>query len=142
MASLSNQLFRVLRPDFFRVLAGPLAQLYVDVLDSLELEASQRSQGLDRAEVLALVERVIEQHQDWPDSGDGVMPAAMTTRDRARAVYDTLRTSGWLQEEERSDWQRLVLFDSNGTLLLQAMRRMVSPEAIFSDKLVNVCTTL
>ncbi len=142
MASLSNQLFRVVRPDFFRVLAGPLARLYVDVLDSIEVEASQRSQGLDRDEILALVEQVVEQHQDWPDSGDGVMSAAMTTRDRARAVYDTLRTSGWLLEEERSDWQRLVLFDSNGILLLQAMRRMVSPEAIFSDKLINVCTTL
>ncbi len=142
MASLSNQLFRVVRPDFFRVLTGPLARLYVDVLDSLEVEASQRSQGLDRTEVLAIMEEVIEQYQDWPDSDDGNLPAAMTTRDRARAIYDTLRTSGWLQEEQRSDWQRLVLFDSNGTLLLQAMRRMVSPEAVFSDKLINVCTTL
>ena len=52
---------------------------FLDVLDSLELEASQRSQGLDRAEVVALVEQVIEHYQDWPDSGDGVMPTAMTT---------------------------------------------------------------
>lgn len=129
MASLSHQLFRVIRPDFFRVLSGPLARLYVDVLDSLEVEASQRSQGLDRAEVLAIMEQVIEQNQDWPDSGEEAMPAALTSRDRARAVYDTLRNAGWLQEEERSDWQRVVMFDSNGTLLLQAIRRMVSPEA-------------
>ena len=45
MTTLAAQLFREVRPDFFRVLAGPLARLYVDSLDALEREASQRSQA-------------------------------------------------------------------------------------------------
>ena len=50
-SSLVTQLFREVRPDFFRVLAGPLARLYVDALDALEREASQRNQGIDRTGV-------------------------------------------------------------------------------------------
>lgn len=143
MSVLAAQLFREVRPDFFRVLAGPLAQLYVDVLDSLEREASQRNQGLDRAEALALVEQVVEQHGDLAGTDDELIAAATSNRERARAVLDTLRVSGWLQEEERSDWQRLVFFDPNGTVLLHALRRIAFPEAaVFSDKLVNVCATL
>ena len=143
MATLSNSLFREMRPDFFRVLAGPLASLYVDVLDALEREASQRNQGFDRAEALALVEQVIEEHGNMPDPNDGLMAAATTNRERARVILDTLRAAGWLQEEERADWQRLVLFDPNGMVLLQTLRRIAFPEAaVFSDKLVNVCTTL
>lgn len=143
MTALAAQLFREVRPDFFRVLAGPLARLYVDALDSLEHEASQRNQGLDRSEALALVEQVVEQHADLAVAGDELIAAGATTRERARAVLDTLRAAGWLLEEERSDWQRLVFFDPNGTILLQALRRIAFPEAaVFSDKLVNVCATL
>lgn len=143
MSALAAQLFREVRPDFFRVLAGPLARLYVDALDSLEREASQRNQGLDRAEALALVEQVVEQHGDLAGTDDELIAAATSNRERARAVLDTLRASGWLQEEERSDWQRLVFFDPNGSILLHALRRIAFPEAaVFSDKLVNVCATL
>ena len=143
MSALAAQLFREVRPDFFRVLAGPLARLYVDALDSLEREASQRNQGLDRAEALALVEQIVEQHGDLAGTDDELIAAATSNRERARAVLDTLRAAGWLQEEERSDWQRLVLFDPNGSVLLHALRRIAFPEAaVFSDKLVNVCATL
>lgn len=143
MSALAAQLFREVRPDFFRVLAGPLARLYVDTLDTLEREASQRNQGLDRAEALALVEQVVEQHEELTEAEDDVIAAATSNRERARAVLDTLRTAGWLQEEERSDWQRLIFFDPNGTVLLHALRRIAFPEAaVFSDKLVNVCATL
>ena len=48
MSLLAATLFREVRPDFFRVLSGPLARLYVDALDMLEREASERNQGLDR----------------------------------------------------------------------------------------------
>ena len=58
MTALAAHLFREVRPDFFRVLAGSLAYLYVDALDALEREAVQRSQGLGRDEALALVEQV------------------------------------------------------------------------------------
>jgi hypothetical protein len=142
MSLLAASLFQEVRPDFFRVLAGPLARLYVDTLDALEREASQRSNGLDRAEALALVEEVLVQHEN-PAVVSDEMPDAATNRDRARTVLDTLRATGWLQEEERSDWQRLVFFEPNGTVLLQALRKIAFPEtAVFSDKLVNVWATL
>jgi hypothetical protein len=48
---------------------------------------------------------------------------------------ETLRTAGWLQEEERSDWQKGVFFDPNGSVPLQTLRRMAySGAAIFSGK--------
>lgn len=143
MASLSSQLFREVRPDFFRVLSGPLAPLYVDALDALEREASQRNQGLGRSEALGIVEQVVEQHGDAGLSAEDPAAQPAGPRERARIVFETLRGAGWLQEEERSDWQRLVFFDPNGVLLLQALRKMAFPEAaVFSDKLVNVCFTL
>ncbi len=69
-SAFSSNLFREVRPDFFRVLAGPLARLYVDALDALEREASQRNQGIDRSEALALLEQVVEQHEDLIGADD------------------------------------------------------------------------
>src|SRR6266540_6324575 len=110
MASLAAQLFREVRPDFFRVLAGPLARLYVDVLDALEREAARRNQGLDREEALALVEQVLEGHAEVSTVDDASLMQAATTREKARVVLEVLRHAGWLEEEQRSDWQRLVFF--------------------------------
>lgn len=143
MSSFAVQLFREVRPDFFGVLARPSARLYVDALEAIEYEAVQRNQGLDREEALALVERVIEQHSDLGIAEDESVAQAGTNRDKARVVLETLRKTGWLQEEERADWQRRIFFDSNGVVLLQALRKIAFPEAaVFSDKLVNVCFTL
>src|SRR5229473_598717 len=128
MSMLAAHLFREVRPDLFRVLAGPLARLYVDALDALEREALQRSQGLDRDEALALVEQVVEQYGEISAVDDEPVAQAATTRDKARIVLETLRKTGWLQEEERTDWQRLVFFDPNGALLLQALRKIAFPE--------------
>ena len=143
MSALAAQLFREVRPDFFGVLARPSARLYVDSLDALEYEAVQRNQGLDREEALALVERVVEQHGDLSAAEDESVAQAATTRDKARIVLETLRKTGWLYEEERTDWQRKIFFDANGVVLVQALRKIACPEAaVFSDKLVNVCFTL
>jgi hypothetical protein len=142
-SSLATPLFRQVRPDFFRVLAGPLARLYVDALDALEREAGQRNQSIDRAEALALVEQVVEQHEDLVHISDESVHAKTRGHERAREVVEALRTAGWLKEEERTDWQKLVFFDPDGSVLLQAIRRIAFPEAaVFSDKLVNVCATL
>ena len=139
----STQLFREVQPDFFRVLVGDLRRLYVDALDALERETSQRNQGIERTEALALVEQVIEQHGDLSSTADESFSKVTTNRERARAVLDILRSAGWLQEEERTDWQRLIFFDPNGSVLLQALRHIAFPEAaVFSDKLVNICATL
>jgi hypothetical protein len=121
-----------------------LAALYVDALDALEHEAAHRNYGLDREEALGLIESVVERHHsdvdqsmnneiDWPETSNG----------KARLVLEALRNAGWLQEEQHSDWRRLVFFDSDGIILIQALRKIAFPTAVvFSDKLVNVCATL
>jgi hypothetical protein len=145
MASpLSNALFREVRPEFFRVLAGAkTGRLYVDALDSLERAAAQRVQGIERDDALALVEEAVEAHADVPLDEADPASAALSTREKARAVLDTLRRAGWLEDEERSDWQKLIHFHPSGQALMQTLRRIAFPEGVvFSDKLVSVCTTL
>jgi len=143
MIGLSSFLFREVRPDFFRVLASPLAPLYVDVLDVLDREIRQRNHGVDREEALALIQEVIEQHGEAIDAIEDERGPAPTQNERARSVLETLRKAGWLEEEERSDWQRVVFFEPNGVMLFQALRKIAWPEAaVFSDKLANVCATL
>src|ERR1035438_6823496 len=65
MSSLAIELFREVRPGLFRVLAGPNARTYVDVLDALEVESTQRHDGMSREEALAIVVDVLEQHPDF-----------------------------------------------------------------------------
>jgi len=139
MVRLAAQLFREVSTDFFRVLASPLASLYVDVLDALDREAAENNQGLDREEALGLVEHVLEQHLEVSELTAADPGAATTPDSRARSVLEALRKAGWLHEEERSNWQRLIYFEPNGTLLLQTLRTIAFPEAAaFSDKLFNV----
>lgn len=143
-SSLASSLFREVRPDFFRVLSGSLARLYVDTLDALEREAARRNHGLEREEALALIEQVVEAHGGLVDAENEALQQAATIRDKARAVFDYLKQAGWLAEDDaRSDYQKIVFFDPNGIVVMQALRKIAFPDAaIFSDKVVNVCTTL
>lgn len=143
MNQLALNLFREVSADFFRVLASPLSSLYVDALDALEREAAHGNQGLDRDEALAIVQQVLEGHVEIAELAEDEAGLGATGSGKARSVLETLRKTGWLHEEERSNWQRLIYFEPNGTLLLQALRKMASPEAaVFSDKLLSVCATL
>ncbi len=137
MAALADALFREVRPEFFRVLSGGLARLYLDALDALEVEASRRSQGLDREDALGLIEQAVEAHAaEWTESdtspgGTPGGPAPVrTVREKALVVFDTLKRAGWLTEEEnRSDYRQQVSFDAHGTVLLQALRKSRTAEA-------------
>jgi hypothetical protein len=139
MEQLARALFREVSSEFFRVLSSPQSNVYVDVLDSLEREASQRNQGVTRDEALAIAEETISTCGYSEIDVEGESSSA----GKARSVLDVLLASGWLHEEQRSDWQKLVYFDSSGALLLQALRKIAQPESVvFSDKIVNVCSTL
>jgi len=131
------------RPEFFRVLSGPAACLYVDALEALERAAESQLQGIDREDALALVEEAVEEHAEVAPDEANPASVGLSSRDKARAVLETLRRTGWVELEERSDWQKLIHFHPNGQALLHGLRKIAFPEAlVFSDKLVGVCSTL
>jgi hypothetical protein len=139
--AFSSALFEEVRPEFFRVLCGSAARLYVDALDSLERATAEQITGLERNDALAIVEEAVEAHSDLPLDEGG--PTILSTRERARSALEVLFQAGWLEEEQRADWQRLVHFNPSGIALMRVLREIAFPAAsIFSDKLVSVCTTL
>jgi hypothetical protein len=151
MSSLAIELFREVHPGLFRVLAGPNARTYVDVLDALELESTQRHEGMSREEALAIVMDVLEQHPDFlpgqeemgaDEAGEFV---SLPPKERARRVLEYLarKDVGWVEDVQLPDWQRRVRFDAHGAILLDALRRIARPDAaVFTDPFVGVCAIL
>lgn len=144
---LSTALFRETRGSgFFRVLSGKNATFYVDVLDALEREASERAEGMAREEVVALVGEVLEHHPGFEFDGElGENPEMQLTgtRDKARLLLEHLLKCHWLEEPPRRDWRRTIHFDAHGATLIAALRKIAWPEAaVFTDKLIAVCGML
>lgn len=151
MISLADQLFREVNPGFFRVLAGRSAAVYLDVLDSLEREASERHEGMSRDEALAIVSEVLTQHPAFaPEEGEiesaGLEQfTGLPLREKARRVLDHLARPeiGWVLDEQLPNWERVVRFDAHGVTLLEALRKIARPDAVvFTDKLQGVCAAL
>lgn len=151
MISLADQLFREVNPGFFRVLAGKSAAAYLDVLDSLEREASERHEGMSREEALAIVSEVLAQHPAFdPEEGEIESAvreqfAGLPLREKARRVLDHLARPeiGWVLDEQLPNWERVVRFDAHGVTLLEALRKIARPDAVvFTDKLQGVCAAL
>ncbi len=139
--ALSRALFREVKPEFFRVLAGPAAPLYLDALDALERVATERLDGLEREDAVGLVQEAVEAHADLPL--DDTAPAGSSARDKARAVVALFCRAGWLEEEERADWRKVVHFAPAASAMVQTLRKLAFPAATtFSDKLVSVCSTV
>jgi|GEM_PF-383370 len=146
--SLSTDLFRELRPDFFRVLSGPNASVYVDLLDTLERECAQRNEGIPRDEALGILSEVLSRHPDFQPDAETSTPDlshrdSLPVREKARAALDYLARCGWLEAETAADWRREIVFDAHGSSVLATLRRIAHPEtAVFTDKLVGVCAAL
>ncbi len=140
---LSTALFRETRgAGFFRVLAGKNAPFYVDVLDALEVETSDRSDGIGREEAVALIVETLERHPNIEfEDDEGEMPADL--REKARALMEYLLKCHWLEEPPRRDWRRKIHFDAHGATILTALRKVAWPDAaVFTDKLTGVCAML
>ena len=151
MTSFADQLFREVSPGFFRVLAGGSAAVYLDVLDALEREASERHEGMSREEALAIVSEVLAQHPAFsPEEGEieGAGREQFTglpLREKARRVLDHLARPEivWVLDEQLPNWERVVRFDAHGVTLLEALRKIARPDAVvFTDKLQGVCAAL
>jgi hypothetical protein len=143
---LSTALFRETRGGgFFRVLSGRNAPFYVDVLDSLEREASERPDGMAREEVLAIITDTLEQHPglEFEDETDANELTERSQREKARILLDYLLKNRWLEEPPRRDWRRTLQFDAHGATLIAALRKIAWPDAaVFTDKLMAVCALL
>jgi len=69
--NLSTALFRETRGlGFFRVLSGRNAPFYVDVLDTLERETSERADGMAREEAVVLIVETLERHPGFEFDSD------------------------------------------------------------------------
>ncbi len=146
MANLATELFREVRPDFFRVLASTNAPIYVDVLDALAAAAESAPAGLDRDTALAIVAEVLANHPDFaPEEdfpGEALRDSGGPT-DLSAQILRKLTDTRWLSEPPRSDYRRVLHFDSSGEILLDALRQIARGELPqFTDKLSLVCSTL
>jgi hypothetical protein len=143
---LSTALFRETRGGgFFRVLSGRNAPFYVDVLDSLEREASERPDGMAREEVIAIITDTLEQHPglELDDETETHELTDRSQREKARILLDYLLKNRWLEEPPRRDWRRTLQFDAHGATLIAALRKIAWPDAaVFTDKLMAVCALL
>jgi len=151
MPSLATELFREIRPGLFRVLAGSNAAVYVDVLDILEREASERHLGITREEAMTIVGEVIARHPLFtPEDPELERPAtdqfsALPLREKARRVLDYLAKPeiGWVLDEQLHNWDRVIRLDAHGVILIDAIRKIARPDAaVFTDKLQGVCVAL
>jgi hypothetical protein len=151
MPTLALELFREIRPGFFRILTGSNAPVYVDVLDALEREASERYEGVSREEALAIVDDVLSRHPEFaPDVTELEAFAteqldALPLREKARRLLDHLAKPeiGWIVDEQLPNWDRVIRLDANGVTLIDALRKIARPDAaVFTDKLQGVCAAL
>ena len=142
MSSLASNLFSELSPQFFGLLTGSNARIYIDVLDLIEREMPARGDSLERAEVLELIERVLSEGALYDPKAeeeeiqeDAAHPASQILR--------RLLAAKWLEEEKRSDYHRTIYVESSAQALLEAFRQIVSQNiASFTGKLRLVCDKL
>lgn len=138
---LSGPLFAEISPDFFRILTSVNARIYIDALDALAREMGEISLGISRQEATEIVREVLQFHASAKleeeleaETTPGGVPAFLLNR---------LIERGWLSEPQRPDYQRILYLERAGEILLDALRRIASPDAAqFTDHLQIVCTTL
>ncbi|MEI6655473.1 MAG: Wadjet anti-phage system protein JetA family protein [Verrucomicrobiota bacterium] len=146
--NLSTALFRETRGlGFFRVLSGRNAPFYVDVLDTLERETSERADGMAREEAVVLIVETLERHPGFefdPDAeGADAAEQSADIRERGRLLLEYLLKCRWLDEPPRRDWRRKIHFDAHGATLLASLRKIAWPDAaVFTDKITGVCAML
>lgn len=142
MISLGTNLFSELSPKFFGVLTGLNARVYLDVLDAIEREMPSRGDAMERAEVLEIIDRVLASGAVLQDETDDELTEVEADQPSAQ-VLRRLIASGWIEEEKRSDYRRILFLEPAAQTLLEALRAIVSQTiASFTGKLRLVCDRL
>jgi hypothetical protein len=142
MPNLGTILYSELNPKFFSVLTGPNARLLLDAVDALERAMPARGDVMERPEALEIIDRVfasgavLQEEADENSSGSATEPPA-------GQVLRRLVAAGWLEEERRSDYRRILFLEPAAQTLLEALRNVVSQTvASFTGKLRLVCDRL
>ena len=144
MPFLGAQLFGEVPREFFGLLAGRNAALYLDVLDRLA-PALEEAGHLSRAEAVTVVEERLREHPEFEVGADFPDAAAEATTlpGQASLVLRRLVETRWLLEPMRSDWQRLVLLNPAAELMLSAIRQIARGDhSQFTDRLQIACSQL
>jgi hypothetical protein len=142
MAYLGTILYSELNPKFFSVLTGPNARLLLDAVDALEREMPARGDAMERPEALEIIDRVFASGAVLQEEAEEA-PAGTGTEPPASQVLRRLIAAGWLEEEKRSDYRRLLFLEPAAQTLLEALRTVVSQTVTsFTGKLRLVCDRL
>jgi len=142
MPLLSTGLFAEVPPEFFRILSGPNARIYTDALDALGRELSEGSTGLSRQEAVEVVAVIVEHHLGLKEE-ESTTEDLHSPRAQANFILNRFLQTGWMSEPSRADYQRILFFERQGEIVLDALRRIAAPDVVtFTDKLWAVCTTL
>lgn len=143
---LGANLFSEIKPDLFRVLTGPNARLYVDAIDLLATEMRESPAGISRQEALAAVLDVLGRHAGFEREEEDTRSSdadLASPPGQANHLLNRLIRAGWMREDRRSDYQRIIQMEPPGEFLLEALRKIARPEAAaFTDKLQIVCAAL
>lgn len=145
MASLGFQLFDEVRPEFFRLLTGPSAPTFVNLLEALEHALETAPEGLPLDEAVVLAKELLDEQpllaveeDDNNESG-----GANGQRDLPRSLIRRLLAAGWLEKPRRNDFRELVFLDPNAKIMLGALKRLARPgDAVFTDPLEMVAKAL
>lgn len=145
MPFLGAQLYGEVPREFFGLLAGRNAALYVDVLDRLA-PALEEAGHLSRVEAAAIVEERLREHpefevrEEFPDAAGS---ETATVSGQASLVLRRLLETRWLLEPVRSDWQRLVLLNPAAEAMIAALRQIArGDQSQFTDSLQIACSQL
>lgn len=117
------------------------AALYLDSVDAIAASMRARGGGITRQEALKIIgdiQRINPGAIVEDQSADN-----STVATKSNLVLNKLIASGWLEEPERSDYQRQIFIDPNAEILLDAIRRIAQPDpAQFTGLLRIACNDL
>lgn len=142
MPPLSAGLFSEIAPEFFRILTGPNARIYCDALDALSRSIGEGASGISRSEAVETVSVIVELHAGLKEEIASA-EEMQSSGGQANFLLNRLIQTGWLSEPRQADYRRVLFFEREGEVVLDALRRIAAPDtASFTDKLWSACMSL
>jgi len=142
MPPLSTGLFSEIAPEFFRLLTGPNARIYCDALDALARSIGEGATGISRPEAVEVISVIVEFHAGLKEETASA-EEMQSSGGQANFLLNRLVQTGWLSEPPQADYRRILFFEREGEIVLDALRRIAAPDAAsFTDKLWSACVAL